>query len=208
MHSLEPENLLEVMRDFIESGHSIDDLASITIATSLVNARLPASLKTDLLITNIVRLLNPHHSCGLFAILWILSKYGTERDILEVCVTYHKVWAASEPLSRLVGGLYPRMLKTTSFDGYIEMTKRFSNQWLRAVLEFYISISQTQAGYNSVSKFLLAANSSLLNKISHPKFLMILAVCHNSTLSPNTVAHIKKCHSYGLSDDFYRLVIA
>jgi hypothetical protein len=206
-HSDQPINGPALISDFVSSGEIVDDITYIYIATALVNANLPASVMTDMLIKEICDHFDSKKKWGLYASLWIYSKYGTDSQLLRLIDKHHNIWSTTEPLSRLVAGLYPRMINTNSFTTFEAIVKKLTNPWLRTVSDFHKSLSTKVEGYTSVAKFIEAQNPSLPNKISHSKFLMLLSLSYNQEIAPTAISKLKAIHSFALKDSYYALLL-
>ena len=200
------ENFLEELRDFVRSGEIVDDAAYINIANALVNARLPATLKVDLIIRDISGSLDEKRPWELYAKIWIFSKYGTSGDLIRIIESNVSTWATSEHLSRLVAGLYPRFLGTSHLTKFDNILTRAGNAWTRDVRSFLVAISKTSLGYTSIKPFITAPNPSQPNKVTHSKFLMLLGLFGNPTITPTAVSQLRSIHAHALSDEWYRLL--
>jgi len=206
-HNGQADSYLDLLRDFVADGHLIDDISIVLIANSLVSARLPANIKSDLLIQDICKNINLDGPWGLYAVFWIYSKYGNERELFGLIDRHARVWSANESLSRLVGGLYPRLASSkliSSFDGILQ---KFGNASIMSVVNFHLSLSSKKDGYRKISKFLEAPNKSLPNHITHSKFLMLLSLYQNIYIPAVVVSNLKSIHSRSSSDDYYSLIL-
>ena len=206
-HSEQPAQKLTLIHDFVESSEIVDDQALIDVAVSLVSARLPASEHTQSIIQRICSYLNQKTKWGFYAKAWVLSKYGTSEDLLAVVESGVAVWVTEEHLSRLVAGLYPRMLKSNFLEKFEVIIDRSGNRWSQDVLRFHISLSSTNTGFNAVKSFVRAPNPSQPNGISHSKFLMLCSLLNNPTIGPAATKDLKARHSFGLQDAYYKMHI-
>jgi hypothetical protein len=157
LHSDHPETKLEFIRDFVCSQEIIDDAALINTAVSLVAAGLPATAPTSLLIDEITHALDEKTLWGLFAKTWILSKYGTNDELMRVVGNSVPIWVTAEHPSRLVGGLYPRMLGTSNFDKFMAVIARSGSRWSQIVAYFHEAISREKPSFRAVLKFVSGA---------------------------------------------------
>ncbi|MCX7313854.1 MAG: hypothetical protein NTV56_19585, partial [Alphaproteobacteria bacterium] len=55
--------------------------------------------------------------------------------------------------------------------------------------------------------FVLAKNTSLPNRISHAKFMILLSLLNNPDIAPTAVTELKKMHSTAITDDSYALLV-
>jgi hypothetical protein len=201
-HSPLPHTQLELIRDFVRSQEIIDHATFIDVAVAVVAARLPRSVKTWRLIEDICESFDDQNVWMLYSKLWILSKYGTEDEIMRVIEARLPIWITEEQASRLVGGMYSRFVGSAQFTTFRAIIQRSGNQGSRDVFEFYDDLVNTSAGFRAALKFVKTPNPSLPNRISHSKFLMLRAVVHNQSVTaalPSLVAR----HAWALEDEYY-----
>lgn len=207
-HSSRPERGLPRIRDFVTSNEIVDDHALVAVAESLVLARLPANEETAGFINEICGSLDDKTGWGLFATLWIFSKYGSASELMRLVESRASIWIAEEHLSRLVSGVYPRMIGSKEQRRFEALVSRSANAWVRNVLDFHLQLSTSAAGVKPVRRFLIAPNPSLPNKISHPKFLMLCSALKNPHLSTQDAAQLHARHRFAFTDDHYKRIIA
>lgn len=205
IHLDNPLSRLETIRDFMVSGHIVDDAAIIDIATSVVNAKLPANLQSDLLVNDIINQCDPTRIWGFYARAWLLSKYGTASALMQLIEKSTSLWVTEEYLSRLVGGLFPRFLGTSHEGKFIAIVVRAGSTWATDVMEFHQRLATSIAGYTSVKSFVSARNPSLPNRISHSKLLMLHSLLANPTIAPTAVQSLRQTHRRALADPWYRM---
>lgn len=203
--SASPIDKLPIIRDFIVSGHVVDDLAPIGIAVALVSTRLPSSLKTDFLIQELSHSLNMKRKWSLYACFWIASKYGTPEYLMDLIERTTSVWVVDDYLSRVVGGLYPR------FIGHVLMTKfrniiRRESASAQAVVDFHHALEMVPKQYSFVKKFISARHPSYPNLITHSKFLMLVSLLKGGANGPKIGDELRFIHAHALSDPFYCLM--
>lgn len=206
LESADPEQKLSLIAEFLEDGGIVDDAAVIDVAVALTACRLTKSPAVEAILVRIVAALDLKSPWHFYAKAWILSKYGSDDDLMRLIDGSVSMWVTREPLSRLVGGLSSRFAASphkVKYEAIIRRAGTFSSQ---AVLHFHSELQSRTAGYKAVKKFISATNPSLPNRITHAKFLMLLSVLHNKTLPPSEVSHLKTTHNIALSDDFYSAV--
>lgn len=206
MESLDREEYLEEFRNLIASSLIVDDATYVDMATSLVNARLSASVQVDLLVTDICATIGVEKPWNLYSIIWILSKYGTYDQIMKLIETTTSIWIPEEYLSRLIGGLYPLFKNTPLERKYINIINRSRSKSAQAILDFYIKSSESVAGFKAISKFLSAPNPSLPNRISHSKFLLVKSILKSNSINKAQKDTLLKIHDFALTDEFYALI--
>lgn len=206
-HSIRPERKLPDLRAFVAGDEIVDDHALIAVSGALVSARLPFSDTTTHFVNEISDCLHQKNGWGLYAKLWVVSKYGSAQQLMRLIEASTSIWVTEEHLSRLVTGLYPRMIGSKYFDKFKAVISRSGNPWCHSVLDFHIELSTTSRGFNAVRKFLSAPNPRFPNKISHAKFLMLCSVLKNPNLSRDQIANLRKQHQFALADPYYRRII-
>ena len=207
-HSQSPAQQLELIRDFVNSYEIVDDAALIAVASALVAARLPANVRTWRLVGGICDSFDQKTNWGFYAKTWVLSKYGTEDELMRVVEATVSLWVTEEHLSRQVAGLYPRMIGTAHFSKFKAIITKSGNPWCQAVFEFHDALAKTKPGFTAVQKFVRAPNPSQPNKISHSKFLMLCSVLNNPTISATIIKDVKSRHAHALSDEYYKMLVA
>jgi hypothetical protein len=205
-HSANPEAKLPLIRDFLQSAEIVDDAALIDVSVALVTARLPRSARTQRLISEICAALSATRPWSFYAKAWILTKYGTAADLMKLIESSVSLWVTEAQTSRLVGGLYPRFLGTREFKKYSSLVNRSGNQWCQEVFNFYDSLAETRVSFTAVQPFISSQNSSLPNKISHPKFLMFRAIFRN-VHARTALDRLKNTHAQALTDEYYKIMI-
>lgn len=203
-HSSAPERKLSLVCSFVQSKEIIDDAALINMATSIVEARLPADQSTRETIEAIIAGLDTTTKWGLYAALWILSKYGSESELMRLVESSTSIWTTDECLSRLVAGLHPIMNGSTHFGKFCALLSRSNNRWCQSIIDFHQGLASTTKGYTAIRGFIQARNPSLPNQISHSKFLMLLSLAKNLSIAPTAIRTLREKHAFALEDSHYK----
>jgi hypothetical protein len=198
---------LHVLTEILSDGHLVDDASRMDIANALVAARLPDTLYVKSQIKQIIAGISSASVWSLYSHVWIASKYGSVDDLLEIIESKVSVWASHEQLSRLMAGLFPRFLGTSMLPKFRNILRRAAGAGALSVAGFHDEISNTKAGYTSIGGFIRAVNSSLPNRISHSKFLMLLSLLKNPSLAATAITQLKVIHSKALTDEFYKPLV-
>jgi hypothetical protein len=103
--------------------------------------------------------------------------------------------------------MYSRFVGSPQFDKFNSIVQRSGNQASREVFNFYNALATTAAGFTSVLKFIEAPNPSLRNRISHAKFLMVRAGCHNPVVAA-AIPGLKAKHAWALQDEYYHALLS
>jgi len=175
-HKPNAEDKLLLIAKILSSGSLVDDASKVDVAVAIVAARLPKNLGTEATIKSVLSHLDEKTTWGLYAKLWLLSRYGTIDELMNLVEKTVSIWVIHEPLSRLVGGLFPRFFTTPLEGKFDAILHRAGNSWSSSVLGFHRQLASGTAGYASISKFVVAGNPSLPNRLTHSKFLMLLSL--------------------------------
>jgi hypothetical protein len=204
-HSAKPEKQLPIFSHLLAEGGLVDDAANMDVAMALVSARLPLNKVTNEQIAMIMDGFDEKTPWGFYAKAWLMSKYGTADQLIDLIETKVSLWIAREHLSRVVAGLFPRFIGSPHLGKFEAIVRRAGNSWSISVLQFHLDLTVGTKGYTGIKNFVLARNLSLPNGISHPKFLMLLSLLSNPDIAPTAVAKLKKVHAGALSDPYYAL---
>ena len=173
------------------------------IAVALVSARLPKTIFSTEQIHDILGHLDNKNSWDWYSKAWILSKYGSQDELMELVETSVSLWVTQEHLSRLAASLFPRFLRSTYQPKFKAIIGRAGNAWSMNVLRFHEELSAGTNGYTAIKNFVLAKNPSLPNYTTHSKFMMLLSLLRNAEIAPSAVGTLKKVHAVALGDPYY-----
>lgn len=201
--SATPEAKLHLISLLLLDGGLVDDAARMDVAVALVAARLPKNALVAGEIIKILYALDHTTNWGFYAKIWILSKYGTENELMKLIETTVSLWGTHEHLSRLVAGTFPRFLKSPLRAKFEAIIQRAASASSIPVLQFHKDLAVGTVGYTAIKNFMLANNTSQPNGISHSKFLMLLSLLGNPGLAPTAVGNLRKVHATALSDAYY-----
>lgn len=200
--SIKPESYLDLIAEFVASGHIIDHISFIDIAVSVVSARLPATVAVHNLIQALCSSIDVKSEWGLYASIWLMSKYGTEDELFQLIDQGEKIWLTNEHLSRTAASMYSRFIGKSHERAIAGMMGK-ANVWACQAFQFQLDLSKTTEGVTSVRKFLTALNPSLPNRITHSKFLMLASALKNTSISPTLTSSLRATHAWALTDQYY-----
>jgi hypothetical protein len=203
LHSPTPASDLSILRKFVESGELIDHSCLIELAKAIVSARLPNTSQVGDDLREICRHLDDRLPWGFYSKMWILSKYGTTSELMNIVESRVTLWATQEHMARLVAGMYPRFLPHPYHSKMEAIIARTGSAGARDVWSFHDELASKVTGYTAVQAFVSKPNPSLPNRITHAKFLMVLSLLGNPTIAPIAVGHLRKAHASALSDEYY-----
>ncbi|GMV62342.1 MAG: hypothetical protein AMXMBFR74_15100 [Parvibaculum sp.] len=184
------------------NGDVIDHGAVMDVARALVDTPLPDSPVVVAQIDKILTSIDVKDPWGFYAKAWILSKYGTEKQIIDLLGAEVSLWSSQEHLSRMVAGFYPRVAGTVEQSKFEAILNRSGNAWSQSVLAFHRDLLTTAVGYTAIKDIALAPNTSMPSAISHAKYLTILSLLKNPTIS-GSHGLIKTKHAKALAVPFY-----
>ena len=173
------------------------------IAVAIVSSRLEKTKFVDDQIATILKCLDDTSSWGLYTKIWLLSKYGSDAEVMKVIEKTVSLWVTQEHLSRLIAGMSPRFIGSPLRSKFEAIMRRAGNAWSASVVQFHNELSSGTIGYTAIKAFVFAKNASLPNSISHPKFLMLLSLLHNPDIVPTAVTNLKAVHNWALTDEYY-----
>lgn len=195
---------IALIADFVTSPETIDDVGPLTGSHTLIGMQIKSRKILGTYAKDICSILETGGPHRLYAAIWLMSKYGTDDDIMNLLLKYANRWSASHELGRLVGGLYPRLYRTRSFARYKTLIQSSASQSAGSTFQFHARIAHDADSVNAIHAFLVRQNPSRANGITHQKFLMILSALKNSKLTDKYKDNIMNAHVASLRDIYYR----
>jgi reverse transcriptase-like protein len=201
--SASPETKLQLLSNLFVEGSLVDDAAKMDVTMAVVAARLPKNKLVADQISIILSNLSQATPWDFYSKVWLLSKYGSDDELIGLVETTVSLWVTQEHLSRLVAGLFPRFIGSPHRSKFEAIILHAGNAWSVGVLRFHQELAAGTKGYTAIKNFVLARNTSLPNGISHSKFLIVLSLLNNPDIAPAAAAKLKKVHARALSDAHY-----
>lgn len=199
---VEPESYLDLIIEFVASGHIVDHVSFVDIAVTVVSARLPATEVVNKSLSDLRLAIDVNSEWGFYAHMWLLSKYGTEDELFLLIDQGEKVWITNEHLSRTAASVYPSFIGHSHERAIVGIMEK-SNIRARQAFQFQHALQTTIEGVTAIKKFLVARNTSLPNRISHSKFLMLASALKNTSIAPTLTNSLRKAHAWALTDQYY-----
>jgi hypothetical protein len=137
-----------------------------------------------------------------YAAFWLLSKYGTQRQLMTAIDASYKVWQSDYYLGRLVASL-ECMIPEKSKAHYSGLLKASRNVGAAEVVAFYDDIRDNANTTAGIFKFLRAVNKNP-NKISHAKWIVLLHVLDSPAADKSLKSTLKGIHNMAFTDRYYR----
>jgi hypothetical protein len=113
---------------------------------------------------------------GILCALYLLSKYGTNEDVLECAhrqlgLIRRDFWTA-----RVLAGCAPRFfINSGNLSDYLDLVRRTGNGGAERVLQFHMDVVQHKSKASKLIKYLEAKNFSFAQGIYYPKVLVALS---------------------------------
>ncbi len=113
--------------------------------------------------------------------LWLIAKYGHDKDILDFTQKTIVIWRSNEWLARQVAALWPRIKSQKTKDSIMGVINSFGLTSARLVLDNYNIISSDESIYLAVRPYIYATMANGYYTI--PKFLIALSTFQGSVNS-------------------------
>lgn len=169
-----PKRLM-IVYDFLLSDQRIDDASMFHAAFTLVHTNCPASGPNHTRLLLLTRKLSVLGPIGLGSAIWLLSKYGTQRQLLELVDANFNVWANDDWVGRQVGSLYPRFKRNRkAFSQFRSLIVRSRNRGAQSTFSMHTKILESQYSFQSIYHFLKASVPSLPRGVAHHKILILM----------------------------------
>jgi hypothetical protein len=188
---------------YISSDQVVDQVTYIDIAKCIVEMRVSFSAATATKIKALIRELSTREYYGAIAALWMLSKYGEAEEIYRHIRDKCLPWKDDVLMARMIVGMAPR-LKNSKYHNLLLLliTKNYIKE-ADGVFEFHRLLGSDPNPSKKVIDVVCAPNTSSPCRISHSKFLIILSLANNSSLTHGNISRLKKRHSFSAVDGFY-----
>jgi len=141
---------------------------------------------------------------GLYAKIWILSKYGSRDEIYDVVLRYKAMWQGDAWLGRLVGGLYPIFIRSRRESLFRALVASSENPDAMRVYAFHDDLRRDQKAFEKSFPFLKAQNLSKGTGIMHAKFLLLVSALANTAVPAAKKAALIAAHPRVWADVYYR----
>ncbi len=164
---------------FLQSGIVVDDASRILMVNWLNHTRAPRRVGPERYLRRIADELSEDGFFGIYSKLWILSKYGTTDELLEVVRRTQPIWNGDHRLGRLVGGLRPLFENSPRYADLQRLIARSRNASASETWRFHGRLSQDAATFKGMYNALKSPNVSKATGITHPKFLLLLSALRN-----------------------------
>jgi Reverse transcriptase (RNA-dependent DNA polymerase) len=196
------------VEDFLLSGHCEDDTSLFEAVKCLVTWQTPAKgkivQKMAVLAINLSKKNGYYSSSSVTAAIWLLSKYGSQKDITSLIYSSENVWKKSGWAARQIASITPLLLEKDR--AYIDKT--ITNNGLLQALGVLTNISSIKELINLD----LQLNGYLKHEPSAswayplPKVILTVAILQGKLNSTHKKALYEKLFSV-LKDNRYKYLI-
>lgn len=177
-------NRYEIVRDYLLSGHCMDDASIFWAARCLVELDIPFTKKYRAEMYGTAKQLQNRDKVGLISAIWILSKYGTQAQVFEVIDSTFEIWSLDEWVGRQIGAMFLRLYTNPAllkrFESRVRMSK---NTGAQRVFRALSNILTGRTDMPKVLSYLRAPLPSRPRGISHTKILMSSAFLRSTANS-------------------------
>lgn len=196
-----------VLKDYCSSGYIVDDASYADVAYHLVETPVTIKANINLAIQTIIDGFPLADFFGLYSKIWLMSKYSSTKDMLEIIEKSRNIWKRDYWLGRLIGGMSPIFANSTEFGKFKSLIINSGNNDAIGVYAFHESLETDTIIFDEVYKYINARNTSLRLGIKHSKFLLLISALRNKHADPKKIAQLKKNHLGAASDCYYRSIL-
>lgn len=190
--------------EFLSDPALIDDVPLLIAPTAMVEMRAGSRIALQSTLDRIASSLSDRGGWGVYGSIWLLSKYGSVHQLLEIFSRKRLEWFSDPTLGRLVGGTASRFVGLPEYDLFVQLVGDSGNAAAAAALRFHGQIARQTRVINSLRRYLFASNPSKSTSISHEKFLLLLSVFKSTAASDTLKKELISKHSKVWRDAYYR----
>jgi hypothetical protein len=206
-HSDDAFNQISILSGYLRSGEAVDDVSKVLIATSVVNITAAKSLSPadlDFLIDSFER----QQPFELFCRLWLISRFKSPTELKSEIDATNLIWSRHHFLSRTVSGFSGLFRTTAHLPSYEAFSRKWGGPEAATLLDFHDLISAPGGVYGGVKVFIEAKNTTLPNKISHSKSLILASMLCNGAIPKLERAKVLGLHSAMMKDKYYNVIFS
>jgi hypothetical protein len=189
---------------FLTIGAVVDEWAYMEGADALVHCEVASKAHANEAISALVDHLAANGFFGVCAALWLISRYGEATRVYQILSRTRTVWESDAWLGRLVGGLTPIFCGTAEEGAFRNILKAAKNPGAEEVMHFHDRLRTDPKAVAGVKNIIMAVNPSKRLGITHAKFLMLLSILGNSSISAGGKRRYIHAHRLAWRDAFYR----
>jgi hypothetical protein len=193
-----------MLRDFIASEIIVDESSTVLLVNSLTHTAAPRRVGPEIYIKGIADQLLETSFFGLYSKIWLLSKYGSRREIFDLVNRTRRVWSGSYRLGRLIGGLRPLFAGSPMYEDLTRAIVLSRNAGTRETWGFHMQVATDPAVFSEMVPALSSPNPSKSTGITHAKFLLLLSALQNANVPRARKDALVAANKTVWSDYFYR----
>jgi len=202
---------LLLVRDYILGDMCIDDESLFLAAKCIVDLNCPNTKFIRELTNDISRKIVKRGRVGFVATTWLMSKYGSELQLLRILRDEFHTWAGDPWVGRQVGALYPRFIsRKTSKESFLSLVRNSRNAGAQEVYKYNSEILSSLSASTKLYRYLQAKNPSLPRQMMHQKVLLFITFMHSGAAVAQKTAlkkHFSAFHLDGIEKALLRGLI-
>lgn len=193
-----------VVEQFLSGPDIVDDLPVLLAPSALVEMRALSRSALQPILDRLIGHLCDGSPWSLYGAIWLASKYSSPPEILQTLYAHRAQWSTNPTLGRLVGGLFSRMSNSPSFGDYEQLVVRSGMPESLVAFRFHRRLERDARLARAIRPYIAAPNPSKGTGITHAKFLLLLSVLRNPTVSATDKEALVLRHSNSWRDAYYR----
>lgn len=193
-----------VLAQAAASGHLVDDAAIVDMANNLVETAVLGRSKIDQHIQSMIGSFDTKNYYAFYCKIWMQSKYGNTKELLDTIVSAAPAWTPHERLGRLVGAFVPLFHGSSEEGAYLELLQGSRNAGVRETYKFHQRLSSQAGIFTNMYEALANPNPSRGTGITHAKFLCLLSALRNDAAPAGKTAALRKRNDGAFRDIYYR----
>jgi hypothetical protein len=187
------------------SGLLVDDAAMVEMSNHLVETFV-RSKHCHSHILQIIASQDVGQYHGLYAKLWLQSKYASTQELLETLVDTERLWIPHERMGRLAASFVPLFHHSAEEAAFRALLFGTLNPGVREAYKFHTQLSNDPAMFKDMFNALKTPNPSRGTGITHAKFLCLLSALRNVSAPPAQIAALKTSNAAAFQDAYYKSI--
>lgn len=188
---------------FFTNGIMIDHSSIISFTNIICDSRC----KKKYNINDLINYLINGNKSEIHSALRLITKFGSEDDILNTVLATKEKWKNDEFLGRAAAATYAFLYSNKNITKFNQIANTVTNKGFEKVFKFLISVKSEHSAFIKISKNLYSANFTKPNKITHSKFAVLLSALTNKSLTAVELTKLTREYSGLKKDIYYKLII-